>query len=139
MLIPIFESAGPTWLDATGTPRSVALPMACMLSAARLPSVPAHTRPPATVMPYVLTEGNVVVRMPWVAFGLDTAKSLAASVLGVDVNSVGTMTVLRMVTPRCDSELPTSSVTGLSTSAETGGAMAGSSTEIEDVVRTDVM
>ena len=63
-LIPILESAGPARLEATGTPRSVALPTPCMLSAARFPSVPAHTRPPATVMPYVLTEGNVVVRMP---------------------------------------------------------------------------
>ena len=50
-LIPIFEFAAPARLDATGTPTSVALPTACMFSEARLPSVPAHTRPPTTVMP----------------------------------------------------------------------------------------
>ena len=56
----------------------------------------------------------------------------------MDVKTVGTMTVLRMVTGRPAGELPTSSVTGFSPRAPTGGAMAGSSTEMEDVVRTDV-
>src|SRR5262249_21013092 len=49
---------------AMGTDWSVASPIVWRFKTASLPSVPAQTRPPTTVMPYVLEDGNVVVRMP---------------------------------------------------------------------------